>query len=59
MKNVWIGGNVLLLPGTKLREGVIVGAGSVVPKEIPAYSLVVGNPCKIIGTRDIDEYHRL
>ncbi len=58
-ENVWIGGNVLLLPGTKLREGVIVGAGSVVTKEIPAYSIVVGNPCKIIGTRNIDEYHKL
>lgn len=58
-ENVWVGGNVILLPGAKLREGVIVGAGSVISKEIPAYSIVVGNPCKIIGTRDIDEYHRL
>jgi acetyltransferase-like isoleucine patch superfamily enzyme len=58
-ENVWIGGNVILLPGTKLGEGVIVGAGSVVAKEIKPYSIVVGNPCKIIGTRNIDEYRRL
>lgn len=58
-ENVWIGGNVLLLPGTKIREGVIIGAGSVVSKEIPPFSIVVGNPATIIGLRDIDEYKRL
>lgn len=58
-ENVWVGGNVLLLPGAKLREGVVVGAGSVIAKEVPAYSIVVGNPFRIIGTRDIGEYHRL
>ncbi len=58
-ENVWVGGNVLLLPGTKLREGVIVGAGSVIAKEIPAYSIVVGNPCIILGTRNIEEYNDL
>jgi len=58
-ENVWVGGNVLLLPGAKLREGVIVGAGTVISKEIPAYSIVVGSPCIVIGTRDIEEYKRL
>jgi len=58
-ENVWIGGNVLLLPGAKLGEGVIVGAGSVIAKEIPPYSIVIGNPSMIIGKRDIEEYTEL
>ena len=58
-ENVWIGGNVLLLPGAKLGEGVIVGAGCVIAKEIPPYSIVIGNPCIIIGRRNIKEYNQL
>lgn len=58
-ENVWIGGNVILLPGAQLQEGVIVGAGAVIAKKIPAYSIVIGNPCKVIGTRNITEYRRL
>lgn len=58
-ENVWIGGNVILLPGAKLEEGVVVGAGSVISKVIPAYSIVVGNPCKVVGFRDIEKYSEL
>jgi maltose O-acetyltransferase len=49
--DVWIGANVTILPGVTIGEGAIVGAGSVVTKDIPAYSICVGNPCKKIRDR--------
>lgn len=50
----FIGTNSIIMPGTKLGKGVIVGAGTVVRGEIPDYSIVIGNPGKIIG--DSREY---
>ncbi len=52
--NVFIGMNTILLPGTKIGKHVIIGAGSVVRGNVPDYSILVGNPGKIIG--DIREY---
>lgn len=46
--NVWIGGNVTVLPGVKIGENSVIGASSVVSKDIPSNVLAVGNPCKII-----------
>lgn len=46
--NVWIGGNVVVLPGVTIGDNCVIGAGSVVVKDIPANSLAVGNPCKAI-----------
>ncbi len=46
--NVWIGGNVVVLPGVTIGDNCVIGAGSVVVKDIPANSLAVGNPCKVI-----------
>lgn len=46
--NVWFGGNVVVLPNVKIGNNVVVGAGSVVTKDIPDNSLVVGNPAKVI-----------
>lgn len=46
--NVWIGGNVCVLPGVTIGDNVVIGAGSVVTKDIPANCLVAGNPGKII-----------
>lgn len=46
--NVWIGGNVVVLPGVTIGDGCVVGAGSVVTHDIPAGSLAVGNPCRVI-----------
>ncbi len=46
--NVWIGGNVIILPGVTIGNNSIIGAGSVVTKNIPDNVIAVGNPCKII-----------
>ena len=46
--NVWIGGNVVVLPGVTIGSNCVIGAGSVVVKDIPDNSIAVGNPCKVI-----------
>lgn len=56
--DVWVGSNAIILGGShgiKLGEGCVVGAGSVVTKDVPAYSVVVGSPAKIIKMRFTDE----
>ena len=50
-KDVWIAMGVMILPGVTIGDGVIVGAGSVVTKDLPPYTLAVGNPCKVIKQR--------
>jgi acetyltransferase-like isoleucine patch superfamily enzyme len=49
--DVWVGSNSIILPGVKIGKGVVVGAGSVVTKDIPDYAVVVGNPAKVIRFR--------
>lgn len=46
--NVWIGDKATILPGVTIGDGAIIGAGSVVTKDVPPFSVVVGNPAKII-----------
>lgn len=46
--NVWIGGGAILLPGVVIGKNSVIGAGSVVTKSIPPYSVAVGNPCRVI-----------
>ena len=46
--NVWIGAEVCVLPGVSIGEGSVIGAGSVVTKDIPAHVLAFGNPCRVI-----------
>ena len=53
--DVWIGQNSLILPGSKIGDGVIIGANSVVGGEIPPYSIVAGNPAQLIRKRFDDE----
>jgi acetyltransferase-like isoleucine patch superfamily enzyme len=52
--NVWIGGGVIILPGVTIGKNSVIGAGSVVTKSIPANSVAVGNPCKVIRKIDND-----
>ena len=46
--NCWIGGNVVICPGVHIGDNVVIGAGSVVTKDIPDWSLAAGNPCKVL-----------
>ena len=45
--NVWIGGGVIILPGVTIGKNSVIGAGSVVTKDIPSNCVAVGNPCKV------------
>ncbi len=61
--NVWVGGNSVILPGVHIGDNSVIGAGSVVTKDIPACCVAAGNPCRVI--RKITEadretyYHRV
>lgn len=54
--NVWIGGSVVINPGVNIGDCCVIGSGSVVTKDIPAWSLAAGNPCRVI--RKITEADR-
>ena len=47
-KHVWIGGSVVITPSVRIGDCCVIGAGSVVTKDIPAWSLAAGNPCRVI-----------
>lgn len=49
--DVWIGHGAVILSGVQVGSGAIIGAGSIVTKDIPPYSIVVGNPAKVINYR--------
>ncbi|MCR5413323.1 MAG: acyltransferase [Kiritimatiellae bacterium] len=55
----WIGAYVILLPGTKIGEGAIIQAGSVVHGEIPPLAIAGGNPAKVFAWRDREHYESL
>ncbi len=56
--DVWIGARCLLLKGVTIGEGAVVGAGSIVTKNVPAYSIYAGNPAKKVGDRFSDSQLR-
>jgi maltose O-acetyltransferase len=59
--NCWIGAGVTICPGVTIGENSVIGAGSVVTKDIPANSIAVGNPCKVvraIDERDMKYYYK-
>lgn len=53
---VWLGNNVIILGGVKIGEGAIIQAGSVVCKDVPAYSIAGGHPALPFKTRNIEHY---
>jgi len=56
---VWIGTRCTILPGTKIGEGAIIQAGSVVHGEIPPCAIAGGNPAKVFKYRDIEHYNKV
>ena len=52
-KNCWLGAGVIVLPGVTIGDNSVIGAGSVVTKDIPSNVVAIGNPCKVI--REINE----
>ena len=56
-RNCWLGAGVIVLPGVKIGDNSVIGAGSVVTKDIPANVIAVGNPCKIL--REISEHDEI
>lgn len=57
--NVWLGNRVMILGSVKIGEGVIIQAGSVVVKDIPAFSIAGGHPAEVFSQRDIEHYKAL
>lgn len=55
-KNCWLGAGVIVLPGVTVGDNVVVGAGSVVTKDLPDNVVAVGNPCRVL--REINEHDR-
>ena len=47
---MWIGGGAILLPGVTIGKGSVIGAGAVVTKDIPPYTVAVGNPARVLRT---------
>jgi maltose O-acetyltransferase len=51
-EDVYLGAHVILLPGVTIGDGAVVGAGSVVSRDVEPYTIVAGNPIKVIGARE-------
>lgn len=59
--NVWIGGNTVIMPGVNIGSNTVIGAGSVVTKDIPDWVVAAGNPCKVIreiAEEDFEYYYK-
>ncbi|MBE6774630.1 MAG: sugar O-acetyltransferase [Ruminococcaceae bacterium] len=60
-RNCWLGAGVIVMPGVTIGDNTVIGAGSVVTRDIPANVVAVGNPCKVlrpIGERDKEYYFK-
>ena len=55
-KNCWLGAGVIVLPGVTIGDNTVIGAGSVVTKDIPYNVVAVGNPCRVL--REINEHDK-
>lgn len=60
-KNCWLGAGVIVMPGVTIGDNTVIGAGSIVTRDIPANVVAVGNPCRVmrpVGERDRQYYFR-
>ncbi|MBQ7000848.1 MAG: sugar O-acetyltransferase [Oscillospiraceae bacterium] len=60
-RNCWLGAGVIVMPGVTIGDNTVIGAGSIVTKDIPANVVAVGNPCRVlrpIGEHDREYYWR-
>ena len=60
-KNCWLGAGVIVMPGVTIGDNTVIGAGSVVTKDIPSGVVAYGNPCRVVrpvGERDREYYYR-
>ncbi|MBP3325767.1 MAG: sugar O-acetyltransferase [Coprococcus sp.] len=55
-KNCWIGSGVIILPGVTIGDDTVIGAGSVVARDIPSGVIALGNPCKVV--REVNEHDK-
>jgi galactoside O-acetyltransferase len=55
-KNCWLGAGVVVLPGVTIGDNSVIGAGSIVTKDIPANVVAVGNPCRVL--REINDHDK-
>ena len=55
-KNCWLGAGVIILPGITIGDNVVVGAGSIVTKDLPSNVVAVGNPCRVM--REVNEHDK-
>ncbi len=55
-KNCWLGAGVVVLPGVTIGDNTVIGAGSIVTKDIPANVVAVGNPCRVL--REINDHDK-
>lgn len=56
-KNCWLGAGVIVMPGVTIGDNVVIGAGSIVTKDIPSNVVAVGNPCRVL--REVGEHDRV
>lgn len=56
-EDCWLGGNVIVLPGITIGKGSTVGAGSVVTKDVEPYTLVAGNPARVLRKIEVSDQH--
>lgn len=56
---VWVASHVIILGGVTIGEGAIIGAGSVVFKDVPDYAVAMGSPARVIGHRNIEHFKKL
>ena len=55
-RNCWIGAGAIIVPGVTIGDNTVIGAGSVVTKDIPSNVVAVGNPCRVL--REINEHDK-